>query len=161
LRLADVNGDGRSDILFNDNVSGTLLLRGHGDGTFGLPVVVQPRTGGPALAVADLNGDGKPDLVSTAFNFDDLSSSLGNGDGTFQAPQAQGQLVASVGRAPVAVAVADFGSARPDGSLGPPDGLPDLILADAGLTNPAFSGPSEVVLLPGQADGLGNFTGFG
>jgi hypothetical protein len=162
LRLADANGDGKPDILFSDNKSGTVLLSGHGDGTFGPPVVVQPRTGGPALAVADLNGDGKPDLVSTAFNFDDLSYSLGNGDGTFQPAQDQAQIEGvEVGRAPVAVAVADLGSALPDGSPGPPDGLPDLILADAGLTNPTFSGPPEVVLLPGQADGHGQFAGFG
>jgi hypothetical protein len=161
LRLADVNGDRKLDILFNDNLSGTVLLLGHGDGTFGPPVVVQPRDGGPALAVADLNGDGKLDVVTTAFNFDDLSYSLGNGDGTFQPVQDEAQLNAPVGRAPVAVAVADFGSALPDGSLGPPDKLPDLILADAGLTNPTFSGPPEVVLLPGQADGQGNFAGFG
>jgi hypothetical protein len=161
LRLADVNGDGKLDIVFNDNISGTVLLLGHGDGTFGPPVVIQPRNDGPGLAVADLNGDGKLDVVSTGFNLDDLDYSLGNGDGTFQPVQDQAQLNAPVGRAPVAVAVADFGSARPDGSLGPPDKLPDLILADAGLTNPTYSGPPEVVLLPGQADGKDNFAGFG
>jgi hypothetical protein len=161
LRLADFNRDGKLDIVFNVNVSGTVLLLGHGDGTFGPPVAFQPRNSGPGLAVADLNGDGKPDVVTTAFDHDDVSYSLGNGDGTFQPVQDQAQLVAPVGRAPVAVAVADFGSALPDGSLGPPDGLPDLILADAGLTSPTYSGPPEVVLLPGQADGHGNFTGFG
>jgi hypothetical protein len=162
LRLADFNGDGKLDIVFNVNVSGTVLLLGHGDGTFGPPVAFQPRNSGPGLAVADLNGDGKLDVVTTAFDHDDVSYSLGNGDGTFQPVQDQDQIQggASVGRAPVAVAVADFGSARADGSLGPPDGLPDLILADAGLRNPTYSGPPEVVLLPGQADGHGNFTGF-
>ncbi len=162
LRLADFNRDGKLDIVLNTNISGTLLLPGHGDGTFGAPVAIQPRNG-PALAVGDLNGDGKMDVVNATFGIDDVAYSLGNGDGTFQPVQDQDQIqgFAAVGRAPVAVAVADFGSALGDGSvLGPADGLPDLIVADAGLTNPTFAGPPEVVLLPGQADGHGHFNGF-
>src|SRR5206468_2969777 len=73
----------------NDNVG---VLLGNGDGTF-QPVVSYSSGGNTALsvAVADVNGDGKPDLL--AGNQCDTSSNcahglvgvrLGNGDGTFQ-----------------------------------------------------------------------------
>ena len=69
------------------------------------------------------------------------------------------------GEAPIAVAVADMGSqiTLPDGStvLGPPDGIPDLIVAATGTTLIAASGPPQVIILPGLVDAEGNFAGFG
>ena len=46
-----------------------------------LPVGSDPT----AVAVADVNGDGKPDLVTANDGDDTVSVLLGNGDGTFQA----------------------------------------------------------------------------
>ncbi len=99
LTLADVNGDGRFDVLVtnmcaaNDCPNGSVsVLLGNGDGTFqaGVPY----SSGGQfafSVAVADLNGDGKPDLLvanecanSTCLN-GLVGVLLGNGDGTFQA----------------------------------------------------------------------------
>src|SRR5262249_53391901 len=115
---------------------------------------------GSGMAVADLNGDGNLDVVTTSSDNDTLTYALGNGDGTFQAAQ-----TLFAGHLPVAVAVADLGSplTLPDGStvLGPPDGHADLVVADNGLTQPVLSGPPEVVLLPGLVDEQGNFSGFG
>ena len=39
------------------------------------------------MAVGDLNGDGKPDLVVSDALSNTISVLLGNGDGTFQAPR--------------------------------------------------------------------------
>jgi hypothetical protein len=66
---------------------------------------------GPALvAVADVNGDGKPDLVAASWGSNSVSVLLGNGNGTFQAAKNFG-----VGIGPESVAVADVnGDGRPD-----------------------------------------------
>ena len=88
VAIADFNLDGRPDLavanLDSKNVS---ILRGNGDGTFtllgsystGTVAGNSPRS----VAVADFNGDGKPDLAVT--NQSKVVVFLGNGDGTFGA----------------------------------------------------------------------------
>jgi hypothetical protein len=161
IRLADVNGDGRLDLVERDFRNGTSVLLGNGDGTFQLDgAPVQP-VSGPGLAIADLDGDGKLDLATTRNNTGAVLYTLGNGDGTFQTES----MTADSGQFPIALAAADFGSALTlaDGSVvvGPPDGRTDLIVANNGHTLPLVSGPAEIVLLPGAVDDQGHFDGFG
>src|SRR5262249_9564755 len=70
-----------------------------------------------------------------------------------------------VGQVATAIAVADVGSqvTLPDRStvLGPPDGHPDLIVADSGIHEAVVNGPPEVVVLPGLIDSDGKLAGFG
>ncbi len=68
-----------------------------------------------SVAVADLDGDTVPDLVTANLVSDDVSVLLGNGDGTFQSAAAF-----AAGDRPFSVAVADF-----DG-----DSVPDLVTAN-------------------------------
>lgn len=56
--FADVNGDGRADI-----VDANTIRLSNGDGTFGPDVRVVP-DGQQTIAVLDFNGDGKPDLMT-------------------------------------------------------------------------------------------------
>jgi hypothetical protein len=60
----DLNGDGKLDLVgWLDGSGGTLIiLIGNGDGTFagGMPYLSQTSLGG---AIADFNGNGKPDIV--------------------------------------------------------------------------------------------------
>jgi hypothetical protein len=42
---------------------GLDVLLGNGDGTFGDPILIKSNTSPPSIAMADLNGDGRPDFV--------------------------------------------------------------------------------------------------
>ena len=111
--VADLNGDGKLDLAIANYEGGTLtVLLGNGDGTFtpasGSPITVG--NGPYAIAVADLNGDGKLDLSVANYLDNTLTILLGNGDGTFTS--ASGSPFA-VGAGPSSVAVGDFnGSGR-------------------------------------------------
>jgi hypothetical protein len=87
VAIADVNGDGKPDIISTNNESADVtILTGNGDGTVNVPTVGYAAGGFPQTpaVVADFNGDGYPDLVlaDDAFNLVFLK---GYGDGTFRA----------------------------------------------------------------------------
>ncbi|MGB8582616.1 MAG: FG-GAP-like repeat-containing protein [Candidatus Sulfotelmatobacter sp.] len=153
MAMADVNGDGKLDLLVantcltNSNCSnGTVgVLFGNGDGTFQPPVAYG--AGGVdtfAVALADVNGDGKLDLVvANACNNDNSCNNgsigvlLGNGDGTYQAATAY----SSAGLYADAVAVGDING----------DGNPDLVVANECNGNSCTNGAYGVLL--GNGDG--------
>jgi hypothetical protein len=142
--IADVNGDGKPDLLEANACAGPELpcnsggavgvLLGNGDGTFG--ATQSYFSGGPfgTLAVADANQDGKLDLLVLQGGFLDVL--LGNGDGTFQSPAIYD--LGGVGSG--LMAVGDVNG----------DGKPDLLAA-----NPCFYNGcgSAVGVLIGNGDG--------
>src|SRR5205809_1123135 len=92
------------------------------------------------VSVGDFNGDGIQDLAAAQPFADRVSVLLGNGDGTFQAPQ----NINVVGTAPHAVAVGDFNG----------DGKPDLVTANGGPSGtPDELLPDDVSVLLGNGDG--------
>ena len=61
------------------------VLLGKGDGTFGPAVRYSSGGSQPyAVAVADLNGDGRPDLAVANALSSSIAVLLGDGDGTFK-----------------------------------------------------------------------------
>jgi hypothetical protein len=146
--IEDVNGDGKLDLVVgNGSTTGTDagnvgVLLGNGDGTF-QSVVPYARGGYGAgsLALTDVNGDSKPDLVvancSTSaigctHSDGDLTVLLGNGDGTFQTAIAFG----SGGTTPFGVAVGDLNA----------DGKPDVVAANC-VSNQCGAGAGELGVL--------------
>ena len=130
VALADVNGDGKLDLLVTeetftcigvdcDNTGGVSILLGNGDGTFQAPVSYNSGGIGPmSVAAADVNGDGKIDLLVANcgcifgyfLNSGSVGVLLGNGDGTFRATVSY-----SAGPNPWSIAVADLnGDGKPD-----------------------------------------------
>ena len=109
IAVADLNHDQKSDVVcgaYSYYPGGVSVLLGNGDGTFGSPVFypIQVTGNGPnVVAIADFNGDGKPDVVSANYDGNDTSVLLGNGDGTFKAAK---NYPASIN--PVRVVTGDF-----------------------------------------------------
>ena len=161
--VADVNGDGKPDIIavnecstadFNGCLEASIgVLLGNGDGTFN--AVVTYTSGGyrsKEVAVADLNGDGKVDLVVVnlcATGCDDIFPAegtvavlLGEGDGTFQKPV----TYPSGGFYSFSIAVADLNG----------DGRADVVVSnfcDSNVSVISCDNPAPIGVLMGNGDG--------
>lgn len=83
LAVADFNGDNKQDVLEEGAVGTFLVQLGNGDATFGTPISSSVGVNLVPVAVADLNADGKADIVGS-FN-GTIYVCLSNGDGTFKA----------------------------------------------------------------------------
>ena len=107
LAVADVNGDGKPDVLTaNTNGSTAGVLLGTGTGTFGAVTAYSTGPGSApiSIAVADVNGDGKPDLLTANSNSNTVGVLLGTGTGTFGAVATYST---GAGSMPDGIAVAD------------------------------------------------------
>jgi hypothetical protein len=148
--LADVNGDGKSDIVIS-NADGTIsVLLNKGKGTFGTASLItsvaalSPHLN--ALAIADFNGDGKLDIAAASYYPGSYSNNvyilLGKGDGTFQAPITVAAAPPNVDTA--TLAAGDFNK----------DGKTDLLVTLEGSTGcSGYTGAAAYVVLLGKGDG--------
>lgn len=141
IAAADVNGDGKRDLVvanrcpsqgctegLHNGVVGVLLQ--NGVGTFQPVVTYFGGNHTSDAAIADVNGDGKPDLLEVDFG-DGAGVLLGNGDGSFR----QRVGYDTGGYTCCFLAVADVNG----------DGKRDLVVGNA------VSG--TIAVLPGKGDG--------
>jgi len=143
LVLADVNGDGNLDIvtsavpLGNDRIYGdqtgnvVSVLLGDGHGNFSNARVYRGWPSMYSFALADLNGDGYPDIVAASQDADLVSIFLNDGRGGFGIPEGENFGYKGYGNSsPRRVLNASFKVADVNG-----DGLPDVVLLQFGDTN--------------------------
>ncbi len=83
VAIADINNDGKRDVLVTRGDFPFSVLYGNGDGTF--QTVVQSSFPGSAPILRDVNGDGKADLLMNVGGLG-LKVQLGNGEGIFECP---------------------------------------------------------------------------
>ncbi len=162
--IADFNNDGYLDIAVANYGSNTVsILINNGLGLFTQPLGT-PLTVGSApssLAVADLNGDGIPDLIVGNGGSSSVSVLKGSGTGTFTTSA----TLATVGNLVKGVAIVDFNR----------DGKADIALAEAGGTlslypgngdatfgtpvtyTPGSSGYDQIVVLDSDGDGVPDY----
>ena len=134
---ADLNGDGKIDLVAVSATPSPAIIPGgvflgNGDGTFTLAAGFGQGLSsdhyylGGGLALVDLNGDGKPDVVCLYLNSlggnGGVLTFLGNGDGTFQPSDPHTGFAAPSNLG--AFAVGDFNG----------DGIPDVAMAAAGTS---------------------------
>ena len=139
VALADVNEDGTPDLITVNAIGGVAMLLNRGDGAFQEAVPLISNHFATSVAVADLNGDLRPDLVLT-FWAEGAGGVvlLGNGDGTFQPAISYGFPGNNV-----SVAVADVNSDR----------KPDLLVAQCGFLGCSPGDSGAVGVLLGNGDG--------
>jgi len=121
----DVNGDGKPDLIVANDLAGSAgavsVLLGNGNGTFANRQTFSAGPNPYSVAVADVNGDGTPDLiVANNTSPGTVSVLLGNGNGTFAAPQSF-----AVGADPRSIASADVNG----------DGRTDLIIGSSSFVS--------------------------
>jgi hypothetical protein len=91
VQMVDINSDGNLDLLTSNYASsggGIILNLGNGNGTFKTSTTINAGGGAQpySIQVADLNRDGKLDIVTSLPPFGRFTILLGNGDGKFKAP---------------------------------------------------------------------------
>ncbi len=139
-----LNAAGVVDELASANQGGgdASFLRPKGDGTFFTSTDLSLSTTTiSAVATADLNGDGIPDLVIADRASNNIEVLLSQSNGTYGAPTSY-----AVGTAPDALAIGDING----------DGFPDILVANSASTMVGGVAQSTVSIL--DNDGTGHFT---
>lgn len=114
ISLGDINGDGALDLVtMNAGNAGSAtvsLLFGQGDGTFQEQQTIAACCSRNSLSLADLNGDGRLDMITAGWG--EHFVLIGNGDGTFQT---ETQFPSTELRVVTHIALGDIdGDQRPD-----------------------------------------------
>jgi len=162
---ADLNADGRADLIGQVDGTSLPIYLGGGDGTFAPPILAATGNIPGAVAVGDVTGDGVLDIVANTSGPgqpERLAMLPGNGDGTFGAPVVSNVGILGYWYGAASIALADLNH---DGSLDVVAGLLGLnsvgvkfgngdgTFGDLWLTPVANKGPTAIALADFNNDG--------
>ena len=139
---ADLNGDAHPDLVVVNQTDNTISVElGNGDGTFTAAANSPLATGQAptAVAIADFNGDGLPDIAVTDPQTDSVSVYLGLGQGLFATA-----FELPVGTNPTAILAASLSGAS---------------LPDVAITNDPSGTAGQVTILLSPASLFSNVSG--
>lgn len=141
---ADVNGDGKPDLLVSVNIDRTnngaiSVLTNQGDGRFNAKVDYAVGVGPKTVSSADVNGDGKADLLVANRDSGTVTVLINQGDGRFNA-----QADYALGYFPRSISSADVNG----------DGKLDLVVA--GVNGNFFAPLTTLSVLTNKGDGSFN-----
>ncbi len=131
--VADINADGKIDLIIanqSDNTVSVLLnttAAGAAQASFAAQATFATQSLTTSIAIADINADGKPDLVVANYSGNSISILLNTTAPGASVPSFAVQQAFAAGLSPHSVVVADFNG----------DGKPDV--ATANLTSGTFS----------------------
>ena len=125
VAVGDLNGDGKPDLAFADDVRYASVLANASAGPFGVVFdaskTFEAANNPASVTIADVNGDGRPDLVLTDSSNGDVVVLLNTTRPGATGPRFAAPKIYAAGRGPRDVAVADVNG----------DGLPDFVVANA------------------------------
>ena len=154
--VADFTGDLKPDIavataMYGGSYPAYMVFPGNGDGTFGTPIITSDGSISPlSVKAADVNGDGKMDLVVAGNGHSAIT--YGNGDGTFHVPAFSPPPPTTTGDNQWAIAAADLNNdGRMDVFTGSYGGYVAVYLADA---NGSFQAPVNMLVLDSGEQGV-------
>jgi subtilisin family serine protease len=160
VQLADMNGDGHLDVvtaggsfglgvLFGQEATNLItVLLGDGKGNLSPPRVYRNQPSMFGLALADLNGDGRPDVIAASQDTDTVSVLVNDGHANLPGPT--GGYIGYITGGQEGATNAPYSSFYVQDIDG--DGKPDLALVEA---QQSFFKPWEFTVMLG--DGAGHF----
>ena len=115
IAVADIDGDGKLDLVATQPNGSLSVLRGDGFGSFAAAIHVPVAPSPFSIATGDLNGDGKIDLITTNYTANNLSvllnsATLLNGNANTSGTATVSIDVAAVNDAPVNTIAAQTGT---------------------------------------------------
>ena len=119
IAVADIDGDGKLDLVATQPNGSLSVLRGDGFGSFAAAIHVPVAPSPFSIATGDLNGDGKIDLITTNYTANNLSvllnsDTLLNGNANTSEAATISIDVAAINDAPVNTIAAQTGSEDTD-----------------------------------------------
>jgi hypothetical protein len=148
IAAADLDGDGKADLAVVDGVCYVGVLAGKGGGAFAPAVFYPLPMADPKMVLADMNGDGRIDIVAVTGDGDDPATGtasvlLNVGDGVFAPAVTQ-----ATGSSEACVAAGDLdGDGKPDLALAG-DSSPGTLSVMRALGGGAFASPVQKAASP-------------